>query len=268
MLLNYQTYVVNGVTLDFEFEQIAQTRSRARRVQVIEVELEPSHRDVRSGHQERQGVHRPRRPEPVLGHEIGASWYFGRYTPSFLPSENLWALAGDWKSVFGPFELEGEYVFTHFGGIRNVADRPGARRTRLRSPSSRPRTSNTEVEFELANLATEQAGLLARAALSLLARLPDQELPRLGVRRIRSSSPCCAASRCGSTDWSRRRRSAAAGSIHFDTEDRRVDRITAGLAYRPVPARRLPARLRVHADQSPARACRASPTSSPATWIT
>ena len=88
---------------------------------------------------------------------MGGSWYYGRYTPSFLPSESLWSLAGDWKSGFGHLEIEGEYVFTHFGGIRNVAAGL-ARVARDQESEFENPTLESEVEFELANLATSKQG--------------------------------------------------------------------------------------------------------------
>src|SRR5215475_699368 len=119
MLLNYQAYVVNGVSLDFNFEQIAQTRFPEPGKQVIDVELEPSSGTFFNDVKNAKAFTGRVALSPALGQEIGASWYYGRYTPSFLPDEKLWSLAGDFKSVFGSLELEGEYVFTHFGGVRN-----------------------------------------------------------------------------------------------------------------------------------------------------
>src|SRR5262249_51877531 len=121
VLLNYQTYVVNGVALDFEFEQIAHTRFPDTPIEAIEVEVSPSTGTFDTEVKNAKSFTARVALSPALGQEIGASWYFGRYTPSFLPDEKLWSLAGDFKSVFGSLELEGEYVFTHFGGVRNVA---------------------------------------------------------------------------------------------------------------------------------------------------
>src|SRR4029453_17023931 len=120
-LFTYQPYVVNGATLDFNFEQIAQTRFPEPGKQVIEVELEPSTGTFFQALKNAKAFTGRVALSPALGHEVGGSWYFGRYTPSFLPNENIWSLAGDWKSVFDKFEVEGEYVFTRFGGIRDVA---------------------------------------------------------------------------------------------------------------------------------------------------
>src|SRR5262249_57458267 len=44
MLLNYQAYVVNGAALDFEFEQLAQTRFPDTPINAIEAEVSPSTR--------------------------------------------------------------------------------------------------------------------------------------------------------------------------------------------------------------------------------
>jgi hypothetical protein len=157
VLLNYQTYVVNGVALDFEFEQIAHTRFPDTPIEAIEVEVSPSTGTFDTDVKDAKSFTGRVALSPALGHEIGASWYFGRYTPSFLPDEKLWSLAGDFKSVFGSLELEGEYVFTHFGGVRNVAT--GLARVAREQESEFENPSlETEVEFELANLATSKQG--------------------------------------------------------------------------------------------------------------
>src|SRR4030095_7392965 len=46
VLLNYQAYVVNGVSLDFNFEQIAQTRFPEPGKQVVEAEVGPQNRTL------------------------------------------------------------------------------------------------------------------------------------------------------------------------------------------------------------------------------
>ena len=58
---------------------------------------------------------------PSLGNEIGTSVYYGRYTPDFLPSETVWSLSTDGKLTLGPFEIEGQYVYTRWNGIKRVA---------------------------------------------------------------------------------------------------------------------------------------------------
>lgn len=233
VFLNYQTYVVNGVALDFNFEQIAQTRFPEPGKQVIEVELEPStgtfFNDVKNAKAFTGRV----AVSPALGHEIGGSWYYGRYTPQFLPNESLWSLAADWQSVFDKFEVEGEYVFTRFGGIRNVATGL-ARVARDQAVEFENPDLESEVEFELANLATTKQGYW----LELRYRFWPEILTHsfLGWE---FDNPQLVAVLRGEQVWLNglveEANFAGGRLVNFETDNRRVDRITVGLAYRPVP---------------------------------
>jgi hypothetical protein len=233
MMLNYQTYVVNGVALDFEFEQLAQTRFPDTPIQAIEVEVSPSTGTFDTDVKNAKSFTGRLALSPALGHEIGASWYYGRYTPSFLPDEKLWSLAGDFKSVFGPLELEGEYVFTHFGGVRNVATGLAQVAREQESEFENP-SLETEVEFELANLATSKQGYW----LDLRYRFWPSFLSKsfLGWE---FDDPKLAAVLRGEQVWLHGLVTEATFGggrlVSFDTQNRRLDRITVGLAYRPVP---------------------------------
>lgn len=91
--------------------------------------------------------------------ELGASVYYGRYTPDFLPSESVWAVARDGKTMLGPFELEGQYVFTRYNGIEHVARGfPAAVANREFSAGT---PLEVTVEFELAGLADTKHGYWA-----------------------------------------------------------------------------------------------------------
>ncbi len=233
VLLNYQTYVVNGAALDFEFEQIAQTRFPDTPIQAIEVEVSPSTGTFDTDVKDAKSFTGRVALSPALGHEIGASWYFGRYTPSFLPDEKLWSLAGDFKSVFGSLELEGEYVFTHFGGVRNVAT--GLARVAREQESEFENPSlETEVEFELANLATSKQGYW----LDLRYRFWPSFLTK-SFLAWEFEDPKLVAVLRGEQVWLNglvtETTFGGGRLVSLDTQDRRVDRITVGLAYRPVP---------------------------------
>jgi len=233
VLLNYQTYVVNGAILDFNFEQIAQTRFPEPGKQVIEIELEPStgsfFQDVKNAKAFTGRV----AVSPALGQEIGGSWYYGRYTPSFLPNENIWSLAGDWKGVFDKFEVEGEYVFTRFGGIRDVATGL-ARVAKDQASEFENPNLESEVEFELANLATTKQGYW----LELRYRFWPEILTHSFLGWDFENPQLVAVLR-GEQVWLNglveEANFAGGRLVNFQTDDRRVDRITVGLAYRPVP---------------------------------
>jgi hypothetical protein len=233
VLLNYQAYVVQGVALDFEFEQIAQTRFPEPGKQVIEIELEPSTgtfgKDVKNAKAFTGRV----ALSPALGHEVAASWYTGRYTPDFLADENLWALGGDWKTIWGPFALEGEYIFTRFDGTRNVA-KSLARVARDQAVEFENPDLESEVEFELAGLAKTKQGYWVEARYTFWPEIFSHSI--LGWE---FENPTLALVLRGEEAWLdglvEEAQFAGGRLVNFETDNRRVDRITLGLAYRPVP---------------------------------
>lgn len=232
-LLNYEAYVVNGVALDVEFEQIAQTRFPEPGKQVIEVELTPETGTFGQDIKDSKALTGRLAFSPWLGHQIAGSGYWGQYTPDYLASEDLWSLAGDWKSVFGPFEVEGEYVYTRFEGVPNVA-RSLARVARNQAVEFENDDLESEVEFELANLASSKQGYW----LDLRYRFWPSVLSRsfLGWE---FDDPKLIATVRGEQVWLRglvEEVGFAGGRLtEFSTQNRRVDRLTFGLAYRPVP---------------------------------
>ncbi|HXJ34794.1 MAG TPA: hypothetical protein VMS22_12240, partial [Candidatus Eisenbacteria bacterium] len=156
-VLNYQGYVVNGVTLDTEFETILQSRQGDTTKNEIEAKVSPTSGTFSQDVKNAKSITGRLAYTPALGHEIGMSGYWGRYTPDFLPDEDLWSASVDGLTGWGPFELEGEYVYTRFEGIQNVA-RGLARRAIQQESESEAGDVETEVEFELAGLARAKQG--------------------------------------------------------------------------------------------------------------
>ena len=231
--LNYQWYVMNGAALDSEIELIGQTRSADTTKVAYEVKLQPSRGtfsdDVKSG----KSIGTRWAYSPWLGDEIAASFYWGRYTPDYLPNRPVFSFAVDGKKTWGPFEIEGQYVHTRWGGVRSIAN--GLARRAISSESEGEVDDiETEVEFELANLATSKQGywfdfryrfwpeflsntLLGRhfATPQLIATLRWEQVWFNGLIKEISFSN---------------------GSLtKFDDENRLLNRVTVGLTYRPVP---------------------------------
>jgi hypothetical protein len=232
-LLDYQLYVVNGVTLDAEFEQIVQTRSPEPGKQVIEVELEPATGTFGSDVKDAKAVTGRLGWSPRLGHEVAGSGYYGQYTPDFLGNENVAAFGVDGRTGYGPFEVEAQYLFTNFQGIESVARRLARvavdQETEFENPDL-----ESEVEFELSGLArTKQGYWLDLRYRFWPALLSDTFLGR------RFDNPQLVAVIRGEQAWLNdllEEASFSRGQLTtFESDDRRVDRITAGLAYRPVP---------------------------------
>jgi hypothetical protein len=155
--VSYQWYVMNGVTLNSEVEQIGQTRAGDTTKLAYEVKLQPSRGtfsdDVKTG----KSIGTRWAYSPWLGDEIAASLYWGRYTPDFLPSKPVISFAFDGKKTWGPFEIEGQYVNTQWSGMRSVA-RGLAQRAVTSSSEGEVGDVETEIEFQLANLANRKQG--------------------------------------------------------------------------------------------------------------
>src|SRR3990172_4400862 len=232
-MLDYQVYVVNGAALDFEFEQIAATRTPKRDKTVVEVEMEPATGTFGSDVKDAKAFTGRLNLSPWLGHEIAASGYYGQYTPDFLGEETLWSAALDGRTGFGPLEVEGQYVFTRFEGVGSVA-RQLARVARDQAAESADPDLETEVEFELTNLARTKQGYWLEGRYRFWpAFLSDTFLGH------RFDNPQLIAVLRGEQVWlgdQIEEAEFAGGRLTvFETDDRHVNRITAGLAYRPVP---------------------------------
>ncbi len=156
--LNYQWYVMNGAALDPEIEQISQTRAGDTAKLAYEVEIQPTRgtfsQDVKPG----KAVGTRWAYSPWLGDEVGASLYWGRYTPDYLANEPVFFnFFRREENLGGPFEIEAEYVYTKWNGVFNVA-RNLARRAINSESEGEVGDVETEIEFELASLASSKQG--------------------------------------------------------------------------------------------------------------
>jgi hypothetical protein len=231
--LSYQTYVMNGVTLDSEVEQIGQTRAGDTTKLAYEIKLQPSRGtfsdDVKNG----KAVGTRWAYSPGLGDEIAASVYWGRYTPDFLPNKPVFSFAIDGKKTWGPFEIEGQYVNTQWSGVRQVA--MGLAQRAITSESEGEIGDiETEVEFELANLATRKQGYW----LDFRYRFWPDFLTNTIFGKHFSNPQLIATFRTEQVWFSDLLNSAEFSNgvlTDYKTENRLLNRFTFGLTYRPVP---------------------------------
>ena len=230
-LLSYQLYVMNGVALDSEFENVVEPGNPNR--VVTEVKLSPSTGGFAGDVKDSKAVAGRIAISPKLGSEIGASWYYGQYTPDFLGNEDLWSLGLDGLSGYGPFEVEAEGIFTRFDGTVNVAKQLAQVAVNQSSVSSDP-SVESEIEYELAQLARNKYGYWIETRY----RFWPAFLTNTFLGRSFSNPQLIAVFRAEQAwldslvqevDFSGTTLTA------FDTTNRRVDRFTVGLAYRPVP---------------------------------
>ena len=231
--LSYQAYVMNGVALDSEVEQIGQTRAGDTTKLAYEVKLQPTRGtfsdDVKTG----KAFGTRWAYSPQLGDEIGASIYWGRYTPDFLPSKPVLSFSIDGKKTWGPFEIEGQYVNTQWTGVRSVA-RGLAKRVINSSSEAEIDDVETEVEFELANLADRKQGYWVDFRYRFWPDFLSKTI--LGSH---FANPQLIATLRAEQVWY----SGLVNSLEFSdgvlteykSENRLLNRFTLGLTYRPVP---------------------------------
>jgi hypothetical protein len=226
---SYEVYVMNGVALDSSIETVARGSGELE----SEVEIKPrrgtANLDVK---RDKAGAFRLAW-SPSIGQEIGTSFYYGRYTPDFLPSEAVWAVGVDGKVTLGNFEIEGEYVRTHWGGIRNVA-RGFAQAVADKELAAGTAPLDVVVEFELAGLAATKQGYW----LDLRYRFwPD--FLRNTILGWKFENPQLIATLRGEQVWldGLVREVDFSGGVltEMARENRLINRVTLGLAYRPVP---------------------------------
>jgi hypothetical protein len=234
--LDYQFYVVNGVSLDSEVEHIIHSKEDTRGKLEGEVKLSPSTGTFANDTKGAKSLTGRLAWSPILGHELAGSFYWGRYTPQFLKSENVWSLGFDGLTHIGPIDVEGQYIYTRFNGIRSVA-RSFAKVVKDKESAVEEDISpdlETEIEFELANLSRTKHGYWLEARYPFWPEaLSDsflgwqftnpQLIPVLRWEQV----------------WLPSLLQDAAFEdgvlTEFNTQNRFINRITAGLAYRPMP---------------------------------
>jgi hypothetical protein len=231
---SYQAYVVNGLSLDTEFEQVLSTRRGDTTLNAVEAKVSPSSGTFGSDVKDAKAITGRMALSPLIGHEVGLSGYYGQYTPDFLGKEDLWSTSVDGRTGWGPFELEGEYVYTRFEGVKNVAKR-FAREALNHESESEAGDVETEVEFELANLARAKQGYWLEGRYRFWPSLLNDTFLGRGF-----DNPQLVAVLRGEQVWLDGlvpEVDFAGGQLTYVEYDHRyVARFTAGLAYRPVPS--------------------------------
>ena len=235
--LGYQIYVVNGAILEPSLESVVETRAgdttKLEQEAEFSVQTGTFSRDVKNA----KTITGRLMYSPALGHEFGISGYWGRYTPDFLVGKNLTAFGVDTLQTFGNFDIEAQYLFSHFGGLREVVDSFAAKVLDEESEAEDdtvPPGVETEVAFKPSDLASTKHGYW----LELRYHWRPQWLTSSWVGRHFSDPQLIPILRWEQAFLLDRIVDAefSGGVVNtFTTEDRRVDRLTAGLAFRLNP---------------------------------
>ncbi len=232
--VGYQLYVVNGAVLQPEVESELETvNEEGGKELAIEAEFSTANGTFGNDFKDSKAVTGRLVYSPSLGQEIAGSFYTGRYTPDSLPSENLTTIGADGLSIWGPIELEGEYLYSDFGDVselaRGFAGRVGADEVALSSSEF-----ESVMEFALDSLADTKQGYWLEGRY----RFRPDWLKRSIFGRY-FEDPVLTAVVRGEQAWYNgllRELTFAAGQVtSLEKDNRRIDRITIGGSYRPVP---------------------------------
>ncbi|MGE0683135.1 MAG: coiled-coil domain-containing protein [Candidatus Binatia bacterium] len=234
--LDYQLYVLNGVSLDAELEDIVLSREETRGKLKAEVKLSPSTGTFNNDSKSAKSLAGRLNFSPFPGHELAGSFYWGRYTPQFLSDEQVWSLGFDGLTHVGPIDLEWQYVFTRFGGIKNVA-RSFAKVVKDHEVAVEEDVSptlETELEFELANLSRTKHGYWLEARYPFwLEGLNDTFLGRTFTNP--QFIPVVRMEQVWFPSLLEEADFEDGVLTEFKTASRFVHRVTAGFAYVPTP---------------------------------
>lgn len=233
LLGSYELYVVNGVSLDADIEQTAESREGDTTLIETEVKVSPSTGTFDIDNKDAKALTGRFALSPSLGSEIATSFYWGRYTPDFLPDETVYTISADGLFNYGPFAVEAEYAYTHFGGIKDVARGFAQRALDSESALENDQVEN-EISFELADLAEHKQGYWIELRYSFW----PQFLNRTPLGSPFDNPQLIAVFRPEQVWFGGLVDDIAFQNgvlTTFDDRNTRLDRLTWGLAYRPVP---------------------------------
>lgn len=230
--LGYQAYVLNGTTLDFAVEEIVQTRDPSRNKLELEAVVSPTS-GAFDGSNAADAVAARFEVSPALGSEFAVSGYHGVYTPEIIEDADgrITTLGVDGRQKVGPFYVEGEFLYTHYSNVDRVLTEFAAAVGSHAAETEADETADleSEIEVELTGLADDRYGFWVDLSRPFALRrgwlgLDDASLtPVARYERVWLD---------GDLD-----------ELDFDdgvvTEtaraDREQDRLSLGLAFRPVP---------------------------------
>jgi len=231
--LDYQFYVLNGVALNTQLQAALQTQASNKDKLVTTVILKPDTGTFATDSKSDKALTGRLAFIPVVGHELGGSFYWGRYTPQLMADEKVWSVGLDGLTHLGPLELEGEYVFSRFAGLRTVAQ-SFAQLAKNRAAGGTTAGVDTSLQFQLANLAGTKHGYWLEARYPFWPEVFNHTVLAQGFSDPRLI-PILRWEQVWLPSLLKEANFAEGTLTEFATESRFVNRVTAGLAYRPIP---------------------------------
>lgn len=229
--VDWQVFVMNGVELDFAIEEIVQTRNPSRDKLELEAVVRPT-QGAFDGSGEADAFAGRLAVSPRLGSELGLSFYTGDYTPSWIETDaSIRTLGVDGTHRLGPVTLEGEFLWTKHDDLDTViADfARAALEHATETESSETADLESEIEIELSGVSDRRTGwwLDAGWPIALDRGTWGLDEPVL-IPAVRYERVAWRAN-LEELDFS-------AGVVTEEARaDREMDRISIGLAFRPVP---------------------------------
>jgi hypothetical protein len=230
--LGWQAYLLNGTTLDFAVEEKVQTRDPDRDKLELEAVVSPTS-GAFDGSNEADAVAARLEISPALGSEVGFSVYTGGYTPEFLEGAEgrLTTLGVDGRQKLGPVYLEGEFLYSRYSNLDAVVSEFASVVGTHAAETEDDETSEleTEIEVELTGLARNRYGFWADVSLPL-------PLPR-GFMGLEDAAliPVARYERVWLDDDLQELDFAEGQVEELVQANREQDRLSLGLAFRPLP---------------------------------
>lgn len=229
--ITYEAYVMNGVELDFAIEEKVQTRDPSRNKLLLEAVVSPA-AGAFDGSNTADALAGRLAVSPALGSEVAISAYAGDYTPDYLGADaSIRTIGLDGRQRIGPIVLEGEFLYTSFGDLEDVLTDFAATALDHATETEADETATLESEIEIAvtGVSDTRAGFWIDAGWPIAL---DRGVWGLDAATL---TPVVRYERAW-YDGNLEAFDFAAGAVsELDMADRRQSRISAGLAFRPVP---------------------------------
>ena len=160
--VSYQAYAMNGVELNFAIEEKVVTSPTGNDEAVLEAVVSPS-LGAFDGSNATDAFSGRVALSPALGSEFAVSGYVGDYTPSYLDQDGTISTLGlDGRQRVGPLDLEGQFLYTSYSNLDPVLTDFAATAVN-QAAEAEGEELTTEVETVLEGVSEDRYGFWATA---------------------------------------------------------------------------------------------------------